>query len=80
MILDGVKDHVIAYIAKKNIAKEMWDILTTLYQGSSMQQKMLLENQLQSCKMQKREEIDPFLIRLQEIRDQLTSVGSTLVP
>ena len=27
--------------------------------------------------MQKGEEIDPFLLRLQRIRDQLTSVGST---
>ena len=30
--------------------------------------------------MQKGEEIDPFLLRLQGIQDQLTSVGSTLDP
>ena len=30
--------------------------------------------------MQKGEEIDPFLLRLQGIRDQLTSVGSTPDP
>ena len=30
--------------------------------------------------MQKGEQIDPFLLRLQEIRDQLTSVGSTPDP
>ena len=30
--------------------------------------------------MQKGEKIDPFLLRLQEIRDQLTSVGSTPDP
>jgi len=46
MILDGVKDHVITHIAKKNTAKEMWGTMTTLYQGTSVQQKMLLENQL----------------------------------
>ena len=39
---------------------------------------MLLENQLQSYQMQKGEQIDPFLLRLQEIHDLLTSVGSTL--
>lgn len=35
MILDAVKDHVIPHIAKKTTTKEMWDTLTTLYQGSS---------------------------------------------
>ena len=30
--------------------------------------------------MQKGEEIDPFLLRLQGIHDQLTSMGSTLDP
>jgi len=48
MILDGVKDHVIPNLVEKNTAREMWEALTTLYQGYSMQWKMLLENQLSS--------------------------------
>ena len=51
MILDGVKDHVIPHIAEKNTTNEMWDTLTTLYQGTSIQRKMLLENQLRSYQM-----------------------------
>lgn len=51
MILDGVNDHVIPHIAEKNTSKEMWDTLTTLYQGTSMQRKMLLENQMWSYQM-----------------------------
>jgi len=35
MILDGVKDHAIFHISRKGIAKEMWDSLSMLYQGSS---------------------------------------------
>ena len=77
MILDGVKDHVIPHIAEKTMAREMWETLTTLYQGSSMQRKMLLENQLRSYQMQKGGEIDSFLLRLQGICDQLTSVEAT---
>lgn len=80
MILDGVKDHVVPHIAKKETAREMWETLTTLYQGAFVQQKMLLENQLRQYQIQKGEEIDPFLLRLQRIGDQLTSVGSTPVP
>ena len=36
IILDGVKDHVVQHIAEKNTTKEMWDTLTTLYQGTSV--------------------------------------------
>ena len=57
------------HIVEKNTTKEMWDTLTTLYQGSSVQRKMLLENQLWSYQRQKGEQIDPFLLRLQEICD-----------
>lgn len=45
MILDGVKDHVVPHIAKKD-TREMWEALTTLYEGTSFQRKMFLENQL----------------------------------
>ena len=77
MIMDGVKDHVIPHIAEKNTAREMWLALTTLYEGSSVRQNMLLESQLRLFQMQKGEEIDPLLIRLQGIRDQLASIGAT---
>ena len=77
IILDGVKDHVVQHIAKKETAKEMWDTLKTLYQHTSVQRKMLLENQLRSYQMQKGEQIDHFLGRLKEIRDQPTSIRTT---
>lgn len=35
MILYGVKDHLVCHVASKETTKEMWDALTTLYQGSS---------------------------------------------
>ena len=37
---------------------------------------MLLENQLRSFMMTKGEEIEPFLFRLQTIRDQLFAMGA----
>lgn len=80
MILDEVKDHVVPHIVEKETTREVWEALTTLYQGSSVQRKMLLENQLRQYQGQKGEEIGPFLLRLQGIRDQLTSVGSTPYP
>ena len=43
-IMDGVKDHVVPHIVEKNTTIDMWKALTTLYQGKSVQKKMLLEN------------------------------------
>lgn len=78
LIMDGVKDHVVTHIAKKNTANEMWTTLTSMYQGTSVQRRMLVENQLRLFQMHKGEEIDPFLIRLKAIRDQLAAMGATL--
>ena len=44
IILDGVKGHVVPHITEKDTANEMWKALKKLYQHTSMQRKMLLEN------------------------------------
>ena len=43
-VMDEVKDHVVPYITEKSTTNEMWVALTTLYEGRSVQRKMLLEN------------------------------------
>lgn len=42
LILDGVHDHIVSHIAGKGAAREMWETLTTLYQGNSERRKMYL--------------------------------------
>ena len=44
IILDGVKDHVVPHIAEKETTVEMWEALKNLYQHTSVQRRMLLEN------------------------------------
>lgn len=53
IILDGVRDHVVSHIAGKDTARQMWEALATLYEGSSEQQKMYLEEKLRCMRMQK---------------------------
>lgn len=77
MTPDRVKDHIVCHIASRNTATEMWDALSTLYQGSYEQWKMYLEQKMRSMQMQKGECIDPFLMKLQETRDELAAMGST---
>ena len=44
IILDGVKDHVVPHIAEKEKVVEMWEAFKNLYQHTSVQRRMLLEN------------------------------------
>lgn len=73
LILDGVRDHVVSHIAGKDTVEQMWDALATLYQGSSEQRQMYLEEKLRCTRMQKGDRIDPFLTKLWDIRDQLSA-------
>ena len=55
IILDAVKDHVIPHMSSKDCAYKMWDALTSLYQSSNENRKMLLREELKSIKMAKAE-------------------------
>ena len=76
LIVDGVRDHIVSHISSKGTTKEMWNALATLYQGSSEQQKMFLEEKMRTTRMQKGERIDPFLSKLQVNGDQLAVIGA----
>lgn len=80
LILDGVRDHMVSDIASKDTVRQMWEALGRLYQGSSEQRKMYLEEKLRCTRMQKGERIDPFLTRIQDVGDQLSAVGSVPQP
>lgn len=80
LILNGVQDHVVAHLQGKDTAREMWEALSSLYEGSSEQQKMYLEQKLQWTLMQKGEGVTLYLQRLQDTRDQHVVVGSTPQP
>ena len=46
IILDAVKDHVIPHISSKTCAYQMWDALTSLFQSSNENRKMVLREKL----------------------------------
>lgn len=45
-ILDGVRDHVVTHLQGKDTTREMWEALSSLYEGSFEQRKMYLEQKL----------------------------------
>ena len=37
LLFDGVKDHIVSHIASKDTAREMWEALAVLCEGSCEQ-------------------------------------------
>ena len=46
LLPDGVKHHIVSHIVGKDTTMQMWEALAVLYEGSSEQRKMYLEQKL----------------------------------
>jgi hypothetical protein len=79
MIMDTIKDHLIRHISKKNIAKEMFDALVSLYQSENINTKMILQNRLGGIEMTRSDSVTSYLMKVTQIRDQLAAVGEKIV-
>ena len=79
IILDAVKDHVIPHISSKTRAFQMWDALTSLFQSSNENRKMVSREKFKSIKMAKGEVVISYLTRISQVRDELAAVGK-IVP
>ena len=78
IILDAVKDHVISHISNKTRAYQMWDALTSLFQSSNENRKMVLREKWKSIKMAKVEGVISYLTRISQVRDEFAAVGEVV--
>ena len=77
MKIQQVRDHVVSHLQGKDTTQEMWEALSSLYEGSSEQRKMYFEQKLQRTLTQKGEGVNSYIQCLQDTRDHLVAVGST---
>jgi hypothetical protein len=56
----------------------MFDVLTRMYEGKNINQKMNLRNQLKSTRMQKGEMVQEYFSRISQFKEQLEAIGDTL--
>ena len=80
LTLDGIKDHVIPHVKGKTHAFEMWAALTSLYQSSNENRKMVLREKLKSIKMTKSKNVASCLTKITQVRDELVAIGETVSP
>ena len=64
IILDAVKDHVIPHLTTKTCAHLMWVALTSLYERSNENRKIVLREKLKGIKMEKYENVTSYLTRI----------------
>ena len=75
IIANSIKDHLIPRVSSKNTPKEMFDVLTSLFEGKNINRRMTLRNQLKDVKIQKAKTMQSYFLRVSHIKEQLESIG-----
>ena len=78
IIVDSIKDHLIPQVSSKKTPKNMYDALSRMYEGRSINKKMNLRAQLKGTTMRKGESIQDCFTRASQFREQLSVIGDTL--
>ena len=78
VILDSVKDHIILHVAGRDYAFQMWESLSSLYQSSNQNKKMVLREKLRGTRMARGESVTAYFTRVSQVRDELAAVGETV--
>ena len=68
-IVDSIKDNFIPQVLSRETPKEMFDALSSLFEGRNINMKMNPRNQLQSVRTQKLETMQSNFLRVAQIRD-----------
>ena len=79
ILLEGVKDHIVSSLHGKSTTFSMWKAFTDLFQSSSDHRKLALKVKLRKIKMEKGNNIPKYLPKFLKCRDELRSVGITVV-
>jgi hypothetical protein len=78
IITDSIKDHLIPRVSSKKTPKEMFDALTSLFEGKNINRKMTLRNQLKGVKSMKSESMPSYFSRVSQIKEQLEAIGNMI--
>lgn len=71
IIVDGLQDHLLAYVENLRKSKDMYDKIAGMYDVNNLNEIITLKNQHEETKMNKGETVQSCIIRLSCLRDQL---------
>jgi hypothetical protein len=75
ILTDSIKEPLIPNVSELKTAKEMFDVLTRLYERKHTSRKLTLRHQLRNVTMNKSKTIANFFTRISQIKDQLAAIG-----
>ena len=79
ILLENVKDHIVSRLHGKATPFAMWKASIDIFQSSSHHRKLALKDKLRKIKMEKGNSIPKYLTKFVQCRDELGSVGITVV-
>ena len=78
IIANSIKDHLIPQVSSRKTSKEMFDALSSLFEGRNINRKMTLRNHLKSVKVHKSEIMQSYFTRVSQIKEQLEAIGDMI--
>ena len=74
IIANSIKDNLIPQVSSMETPKEMFDAMSSLFEGRNINMKMTLRNHLKSVRAQNLETMQSYFTRVAQIKDQLESI------
>ena len=78
IIADSIKDNLISQVSSRRTPKEMFDALSSLFEGRNINRRMTLKNQLKSVKVQKSKTMQSYFTRVSQNEEQLKAIGDMI--
>jgi hypothetical protein len=78
ILIDSIKDHLIPNVSKLKTPKEMFDVLSRLYERNNTSRKITLRHQLINMMMIKSDIVSTYFMRISQIKDQLVAIGDSM--
>jgi hypothetical protein len=75
ILIDSIKYHLIPNVPELKTLKEMFDVLTRIYESKNTSRNLTLRHQLKNMTMNKLETITNYFMKISQIKDQLVAIG-----
>ena len=75
IIANSIKDHFILHVSSKNTIKEIFEGLTSMFEGKHIKRRMNLRNQLKGVKIQTTKIMQSYFSIVYHIKEQIESIS-----
>ena len=78
ILIESIKDPLIPYVSKLETSKEIYDKMVELFSVSTVEEVILMCNELYKMKISKEVGIAPYFMKTSEMGDQLQELGEVM--